>query len=63
MKDWTQADIRRLIDAALDGFAFEFFNAPNFRSLGRKEKLKIIRALKADVATRFAYEWMMRGCA
>ena len=60
MKDWTQHDISRLLDAALDGFAFEFFNAPTFRSLGRAEKLKIVRALKADVAARHAYEWMMR---
>jgi hypothetical protein len=60
MKDWTQSDIRRLLDSALDGFAFEFFDAPSYKSLGRKEKLKICRALKADAATRFAYEWMMR---
>lgn len=61
MKPWTQSDIRRLIDAALDGFAFEFFNAPTYQSLGRAEKIKIMRAVKSDAASRFAYEWMMRS--
>jgi len=58
---WTQSDLRKLIDAALDGLAWEFYNAHEFRQLGRQEKIRILRALKADAATRFAYEWMMRG--
>jgi hypothetical protein len=61
LSQWTQSDIRKLIDAALDAFAVEFFDVTSFRSLSRKDKLKICRALKADAATRFAYEWMMRG--
>lgn len=56
---WTQPDIVRLIDAALDGFAWEFFGAPNYQSLGRKEKIAICRELKAEAASRFAYEWTL----
>lgn len=61
MKDWTPADLSRLIDDALNAFAFEFFGAHEFKSLGRDEQLKITRGLKVDAATRFAYQWMMRG--
>lgn len=57
---WTQSDIRRLLDSALDEFAHEFFGVANYKSLSRKDKLAVCRALKADAATRFAYEWMMR---
>lgn len=60
MKDWTPSDIRNVLDSALDGFAHEFFGVASYKRLDRKDKLKIMRAVKADVACRFAYEWMMR---
>lgn len=61
MRNWNQDDMHKLIGAALDGFAFEFFSAPEFRVLGRAKKLKILRALKADAAYRFAVEWTRKN--
>lgn len=59
LKPWTPSDIRRLIDAALDGFAEEFFGM-SYKHLDRADKVKLTRALKSDAKTRAAYEWMMR---
>lgn len=57
MKTWTQADLSAAIGIALDAFVWEQFNAPSFDKLAHAENLKILRALKADAAWRFAVEW------
>jgi hypothetical protein len=59
MKPWTQNDIRRLLDAALDGFAEEFYGQ-GYKNLPRAEKIRITRTLKEDAQIRASYEWMMR---
>jgi hypothetical protein len=61
MKTWTPGDIRRLIDAALDGFAWEFYSVHTYKNLGREEKIRITRALKEDAKARASYEYMMKG--
>jgi hypothetical protein len=59
-RNWTSADIRRMMDDALDSFAFTFYDCHAFQSLSRDEKIAITRALRDCVKTRAGYEYLMR---
>lgn len=57
---WTPADLRNRFDETLDAFAFQFFGVEEFKSLSSAERLRILKAVKTDMANRYSYEWMIR---
>jgi hypothetical protein len=61
MRTWNRVDVRKAVEALLDGFAEEFFEKAQFRNLPAAERLKLIRVFKTEISDKAAYEWLMRG--